>query len=249
MINYLKSELYRLSRKKSAYYFYGILIVLFIALVFMGLGAGSSTTFIGASIELIPVIMIVVSTQAFISVYCDDLSSRTFSNTLSTGLPRFSLVVTKLLAMMIYMLAIIAILMLVFFGIYLVLGGQFSSVDGALIQDLLSRGVMVYVSNIAYASLASIVVFFVQSSALGIVAYTLLVMQLGYQILYLLSLVLKFLEVALDYSVTNTVTQGIMHYIEYQAIPLDFWWKMGLVIAAATGIAYTLFRRKEITIA
>lgn len=109
MMNYLKSELYRLSRKKSIYLFFSICVIAPLMMTVMTLSANSenytNTEFVFRFVHnawsiLVFIVPIIVSL-----IQTDDFTDGTFKNMISFGLSRKAIFISKWILSVLFLLA------------------------------------------------------------------------------------------------------------------------------------------------
>jgi ABC-2 type transport system permease protein len=108
MINYLKSELYRLLRKKSVYFFLILCLIVPLIMTVMTLSANSenytNTEFVFRFVQNASSILIFIAPIIINLIQMDDFSDGTFKNMISFGLSRKTIFIGKWLLSVLFLL-------------------------------------------------------------------------------------------------------------------------------------------------
>lgn len=108
MMNYLKSELYRLSRKKSMYLFLSLCLVVPLIMTLMTLSANSenytNTQFVFRFAQNAWSILIFITPIMVSLIQMDDFSDGTFKNMISFGLSRKTIFISKWLLSVLFLI-------------------------------------------------------------------------------------------------------------------------------------------------
>lgn len=247
MFNYIKAELYRVTHKRSLYIYYGILITAFLGITLIS-SISDAIGLLELGTILPPFIGMFVFIYGFITVYADDLSSKTLGSSLSTGVSRSSLILSKIIVFCVYLISVFAVLLAIFFGLYLVYGGSFTSLEIEIIKAMLQLGVVSILSNLAFIGISSLIVYGLQSSNGSIFAFVLLSLGFVTNILDLISLALPIIKDALQFTVTSVMTSAMQAISSRAAIPDQFWIVTSIYIVGTVALSIVLFKRREIVV-
>ncbi len=180
MFNYIKAEMYRLTHKKGTYIYYGILALIFTAIV-LYLNAevkGFGDTYYSIFTLIIPLVTsFFIGIHVFIGIVMNDLTAKTLPNVLSTSLSRVQFLLGKLIVAFVSIVLVHLVFGFLFIGLGIFVQG---GVDGQAGTDIVTAievaGVNI-LGVVGFMLLASIVAYFFQKSSLALVAY--IVLSLG----------------------------------------------------------------------
>lgn len=249
MFNYIRSELYRISHKKSFYLFYGIL-----TLGFLGVMAISQITdFRGESLVqfaylLISMSIVIVGTQVFITVYNDEISAHTLASIIGQGISRTVIILSKIIVMFITTLVAYIWLGLVFFAMYLVINKGFPATDFSYLSKILVLGMIAVLVVVGFASITSIVTYGFQKTSISVTFMVLVMTNFFDSMLSLLSSIGVIHDLFGDLSrftfmtAQANLTNGILvNTINTGAVLQMAAWFIGSII-----VAVLVFRKKEL---
>ncbi|AMC92586.1 hypothetical protein AOC36_00825 [Erysipelothrix larvae] len=247
MLQYIKAELYRLARKRSTYIYYGVLVAAFVGIMLLLVNVDSPTFFLELGFGLVQVVSLFVTTQVFLAVYCDDIASKTYANTISTGLSRTALILSKVLLFVIHTVTVFIGLVLVYGGLYVYYGGSFEGTQLILVQGLLKFLVCVIASSVAYATLSSIVLLQFQSSTISVALYLFFNLGFVYNILNMVRNIIPFLDEAMQFSITEQI-MNLMGSGPDLSLNVQFFGIMAAYVLVSISISTFLFNKKEISV-
>jgi ABC-type transport system involved in multi-copper enzyme maturation permease subunit len=244
MFNYIKAELYRIVHKKSFYLYFLALAVLYAAMIFSQRSGLNESVFLTLAIQMTDILPLAVGGFLFATIYNDDLGAKSLSSVIGFGLRKSTIIFSKLIIMIAMCAVITPLVFVACYGSFTLFGvdvsGQFTLSAGLFTQ----AGLLA----IAYATVASIVVFGAQKATLAITAYIFLAVGLARQ---LMGLVLgqevvtnsvgdltQYLSYSITSGILSNITSGqfdpwpVVQYIIY--------------IAAFMTISIYIFRKKEL---
>ncbi|HHX70250.1 MAG: hypothetical protein WAO56_02080 [Miniphocaeibacter sp.] len=240
MTKYIRSELYRIFKKKSLYIFMGIIALGFVLINYMMLNSQStSLDYISNTLNLLSFATIIAGIYIFNTVYNDDFNSNALNAGVGLGIKRSSIVIYKLIIMTILTIVMFAFFTLVFFLMGMMYKFKFSNLE---IESLVLYTSSIIVGIIGYASLTSIIIFATQKAIYGTITYLLLCTEMVHS---LVTMGLKFPPVTslmgdrsswLFSSLTGELAQG--KYISLIGI--------GVYILVSIVLAILMFNKKEV---
>lgn len=252
MINYIKGELYRLSHKKSSYIYYTAIFggfIALIALIFMTGGTFDKNDLfdIGGQI-LISMFAPFIGINVFMNVYNDDISAKTISNTLNSGISKGQYVISKFIVAMIQMILITLVGAFVYFVMYLAIAGGVANIEWNHFKTLALLLVPVSLMILTYFSITTIVTFFFQKTGTSITVLFLFTMSVLYQVVSLIFSAFSFLEPLTKYLPGYIYQQGFAEIMKNGAISLPN--TLGLIayIILAIAVSSYVLNKKEIAI-
>lgn len=201
MIQLFKAEGYRLFHKKSAYLFYALLSLGFVALTFMispdyrdasGFARVASTVLEGFA-------PILIGTQVFIAVYNDDLSGRTMGTQLSLGQSRLTYLMVKFIWSILYTLIVLMALCVVFLLTYSFWVHDFSHTTITTFKPLVQTTLISWMAMVVYIQIGAIFTFWFMKASTGLVFYMVVAVQMVYGMIQITSMVLSPLADMLPY--------------------------------------------------
>ncbi len=250
MLNYVSGELYRVFHKKSLYIYYGILFVLFAAMLFL-LSNYNTWSLKGlvdiAAVVVANMLIFFVGVQAFLSIYVDDLSGSTLSNIVSSGTSRFVLILSKLVISFIYTAVVMVACGLYFLLIGLIVNRGFSADFLETVKPLLNLGLLSYLYIVSFMSVSSIVVYAIQKAALATTTFIILASGLISSIFLMLaslSPILDFMQKHLLSTQIQTAFSQMMTQATWNWSALGW---VGGYLVLSCAIALVIFQKKEIS--
>ncbi|WP_133015402.1 hypothetical protein [Clostridium cuniculi] len=247
MLNYIKADLNRIINKKSFLYVTLGYLLLFLIMMFIiytpnfnGIEYISKTE---AFLEFYP---IVIGIPIFLSVYYDDFKSKSMQIAIGYGIPRYKVVLSKVIESILLSIVIGFIFGILILSIPIVLKIQFT---GAEIIEAILDIVISTLKIVGYLSISSILVYTAQNAVIGIVGYLLLTSNIIFIILTLIlgqSFIIntfgdlsKYLYTLILYSVKNIFIQnGSFNLINFMGI--------AIYIIIPVMISIILFKKKEL---
>lgn len=172
MTKYLKSELYRILKKRSLYILLLITTVGFSSLNYIMLPSNATVEEflqpLGMLMSLIPIIF---GIYIFVTIYNDDFNNNIINSSVGFGIKRYKLVIYKLIMTLILTLIIILVLTGVFFLVGMFYKFTYST---EIIKNLLLLTLRTIVLIIGYTSISSILLYSTRKALYGIISYILL---------------------------------------------------------------------------
>lgn len=248
MIRYIQAEVGRLAKKKSNYIFYVAMMALFTLVTFFVSGDDRTPgTFYMMILNLLPMITIIICIQTFITVYADDVSGHVLATSLSSGVSKVNLVISKIIVSVIYNIAVFIVL-----GVFLLVhmflfGGSFDEQGTQFLTVMVKEVLLMLLAMGTFNAIGGVILYLSQKATIGITALSMIALGLFSQILGLLSFVFpplsKVLEWVPDMLYGGLVNQVMGGDVEIaKMVALAAW----LVIGAVASIA--VLRKKELEI-
>jgi ABC-2 type transport system permease protein len=236
MLKMIHADLYKTFHR--AYFFIMVLVVsgLCVAIMFAARGGSagnwSGATLLGSMLLDYPILLIPMLTQI---VYAEEFRDHTLKNTISFGMNRTTLFVSKWLTTIILGLIMAVVVLLFFFGSAAIIFPRDAQFTWDLVKvffERLGASCLVYIASISMS------VFFIQlfnKSTLAIFLY--------YGAFYLTDMILKLLkyEKGIDYLLKTQISAIISNPIEQLRDPII----ISLVTMAAFFVAGIVFFRKK----
>lgn len=194
MFNYIASELKRLLKKRSSYFFYGIFLVLFTIILFVNQNQSSSSSMSMMGMVLVMMSSIIFGSKIFYSVFGDDLQHKTLSLVFSTGLSRFKYVLSKIIVFILAVLGVYLILTIYYWIIWILQVGSGPNFSHPEVMMLIESTKATLVSLIGFGSIAAMISYMFQNSNAGGILLPFMMMGLTNQILSLLTLAFDWLK-------------------------------------------------------
>lgn len=178
MVNYIKADLYRILHKQSFFGVIGTYIALFVLLIFILF----NPTFTGAMyvskiytfLDFFPLIIGLI---IFVSLYVDDVKSNSIQIAIGYGLPRYKIILSKLLECftLLIITSICISLLVLITPILLEI-----TIDQSQAINLLKTIFMQMIKTISYISISQILIYHTTNSIDGMIMYLLLSTQVIY---------------------------------------------------------------------
>lgn len=247
MINYIKAELYRTTHKKSMYMYYAALVLGFLLIIIFASNMDATSYLEILGLALVSMTAVFVAGQVFMSVYGDDVSSKSLGLSVSTGLSRTKIIIAKFIVSVVLVVCIYFVLSIVAGMVYLVLGGNFSSQDQTYIRFIFFRLAIQIVVMLVFMVLTTIVLYTSQSSTASSIVLILLIMGFVYNILGMISSGIPFVSELMPYTVTalqGSINDAYMmkDIVEYSDIMI----LLGYLVAGL-GLSSFALGRKELS--
>lgn len=246
MLNYIHADIKRIISKKSFLIFILINIVLFEAIVFItSHGQFDAIAYVNVISLVVAMMPIIIGIYIFSVVYMDDLRSKSIQSAIGFGFKRSEIILVKfinnIILTLITLVLMYAVIVLTGFGYKLDLNAKMLMM---MFKMLLSGGLNI----LLYSSIASLVVYGLQKTAMSMTVFILLITNTVYLIL---SLILehdtvvnlignqtKFLPSMLLTSFSNGIISN--HIESYVIIAIVFYLVFSFIFATL------LFRHKEL---
>ena len=169
MLNHIKADLYRITKKKSLY----IMMALF-TIGFSFVSFNFRTTpdvfpeFIGFITQMSPIL---IGIFIFTIIYTDDLKSHTVQTAIGFGIKRTEIVITKVIEATILLLFFYLYVLVHIFAVNLIFSFNMNS-DGF---TMIFRYALTYfIQTIAFFAISSVIIFSMQKATLSTVFFVLL---------------------------------------------------------------------------
>jgi len=235
--NLVRGELYRVARKKSLFVYLGALVVAYLLVAFIRSGGFTATSAVTDAMTLFGFLPAFAGVILFTSVYTDDLDSRNLIALVGFGLGKARIVVTKLVVFALLAAVVYALVPLLHGGAYALLGAPVANwwlVYASAIQALLM--------TVGCAALAGILVYGLQKTTLGVLAYVLLALGVVASLLSIgLKMVAPWFIPHLLTGVTGRVFAGLAGTAPIGWPLIEF----GAYVVAAVVASTIVFTRKE----
>lgn len=172
MIQQIKADFYRISKKKSLYYMLGLFTFGFL---FMSVNFKdqAQTEFGGFLMMLIQMSPILIGIFVFSTIYNDDLKNKTMQTAIGFGRKRSSIVLTKIIEAALLLFAIYIYTFLHVFTVDFILNFKIPASEYTMIFQ---AAFTYYLQTLAFFAVTSLVIYTIQSPTLSIVFYLLLAM-------------------------------------------------------------------------
>lgn len=223
MINTLCADLYRIAHKKKNYLFFLILTLLFTTVMLSGsLSYGEEQRFspdmiITALSVCTNLGVILLSINAFIVVYCDDINSGYIKQIFSKSSDRTYYIVSKLISLLIYLFFTYLFLGAVFFAEFYIFSKGFYSNIAAYIDVLklsIKTGLVSYIITAVYTLEGAVILYFTSKTDIALGWLCLSTTRILTNVLYWISQIVKFLKPFLNITVDsiagNALENGII---------------------------------------
>jgi ABC-type transport system involved in multi-copper enzyme maturation permease subunit len=182
--NYLRGEIYRISRKKSLYIYFASVALFYFLLVFIRLGgAEQMLADARATFQFLPP---VVGGYLFAVIYNDDLHSKNLSVLIGFGLSKVKIILSKFLLIVLSNTLIIGLAPLVMAAAYTVFGAPADLTIAAALPEVYVWGLKALMESVAFATLSGIVVYGLQRATFSMVTYLMLSLYIVSQLVGLL---------------------------------------------------------------
>jgi len=171
MLNYIRGELYRHSRKKSLYLYFGALAVGYFLLAYMRSGGFKADSVLHHAESLFQYLPPFAGGFLFAAIYTDDLNSKNLISLMGFGLDKAKIVTSKLILMALFGTLAFGLAALFHCGVYALLGyGPTGEAFGQIFVMVLGQ----LLTTLAFAVLSGAVVYGTQRTTFSFVAYILL---------------------------------------------------------------------------
>jgi hypothetical protein len=171
MLRYLRGEVYRLLHKRSMYIYFGILAFAYIALAFIRSASFDAGTIVVDADNLYVYLPALAGGFLFAAIYTDDLNSRNLTTLVGYGLGKPLLVVAKFLLMLLFSAVVYACVVLLSYLTHAAMGWP---AGPEALRWVIFTALKHLLATVAWAALASIVVYGLQRTTFAIVVYVLL---------------------------------------------------------------------------
>ena len=184
MVNYIKADLYRILHKQSFFGVIGTYIALFVLLIFILFNPTfTGAMYISKIYTFLDFFPLIIGLIVFVSLYVDDLKSNSIQIAIGYGLPRYKIILSKLLECFTLLIIIsVCILFLVLITPILL----DIKIDASQAIDLIKTILLEVIKTMSYISMSQIIVYIAFNSIEGMIMYLLLSTQVVYIVLNIL---------------------------------------------------------------
>lgn len=184
MVNYIKADLYRILHKQSFFGVIGTYIALFVLLIFILFNPTfTGAMYISKIYTFLDFFPLIIGLIVFVSLYVDDLKSNSIQIAIGYGLPRYKIILSKLLECFTLLIIIsVCILFLVLITPILL----DIKIDASQTIDLIKTILLEVIKTMSYISMSQIIVYIAFNSIEGMIMYLLLSTQVVYIVLNIL---------------------------------------------------------------
>lgn len=184
MVNYIKADLYRILHKQSFFGVIGTYIALFVLLIFILFNPTfTGAMYISKIYTFLDFFPLIIGLIIFVSLYVDDLKSNSIQIAIGYGLPRYKIILSKLLECFTLLIIIsVCILFLVLITPILL----DIKIDASQTIDLIKTILLEVIKTMSYISMSQIIVYIAFNSIEGMIMYLLLSTQVVYIVLNIL---------------------------------------------------------------
>ena len=245
MLNYLRGEIYRMLHRTSMYgYFPGFAVAYFL-LVFIRIGGSAADQMLLDAQTLFMLLPAIVGGCFFAALYTDDLQARNLGTLIGFGISRTKIVLAKLILTALFSAAVLALLPLLMFASFAVLG-VIPTAD--ILGSVYIWALKALLEIVAFSALAAIVVYGLQRATVGIVTYLLLALGIVSQLIGallnwdLISSLVPGLSTHLMSGISLRVITGILTQGPVLLPLLEYL----IYVAVAAALSILAFRKKEL---
>ncbi|MDR1116921.1 MAG: hypothetical protein LBL09_01565 [Oscillospiraceae bacterium] len=245
MFNYLLGEIYRMLRKKSMYIYFGCFAAGYALLAFIRSPDANGGSILSDAENLFMLLTTIVGGYLFAALYTDDLSSRNLSSLIGFGMSKTKIVLSKLILAALFGGAIFGLIPLYMSGVYVLLGHPPTA---AILGSVYVYALYTFMIAFACAAVSAIVVYGLQRTTLGIVAYLLLSLGVVNQLISLflswdvVHNLLPGLGSHLMFAISGRVMTGIMSGEGVWTPSAEY----VIYVTVASILAALAFRKKEL---
>jgi ABC-type transport system involved in multi-copper enzyme maturation permease subunit len=213
-------------------------------MIFSQRGNLSESIFLTLSIQLADILPLAIGGFLFATIYNDDLSARSLSSVIGFGLRKSTIVLSKLIIMIALCAVAVPLTFVANYGLF-----AFFGVDvGGMLN--LSAGIFMQAGllAVAYAAVASIVVFGIQKATLAITAYIFIAVGLARQLLGAVlgqEVVVNTVGDLTQY-LAHSITSGILTSVVTGPFDSLLVVQYVVYVAVAVVISVYVFRKKEL---
>lgn len=246
MYNYIKSELYRLSHKKSSYIYFFTIFFLFSLLMLISGGTDLTGFVEGIYIIVQGMLVFFFGIQVYISVFMDEISSKSITGIISSGLSRTKLILSKFIVSIIYLVFIYLISAIYYLILATIFNGGINSVLFETSKILLPYVGFSFMQIMTFLSIGSVLAYYTQKSTLSTTMFVLLITGLTAQILALIGLALPLFNDLIPY-LPSVAYMNLVN--EFTATNIVNWTKvLNLVIffIGGIGLSTVIFSKVEL---
>lgn len=172
MRNYILADIKRICHKKSFLATAGAYIGLFLIMIFIYFNPSFTiAAYVAKATTFLSFFPLFVGLIVFLSVYFDDFKSKSMQIAIGYGMPRYKVVLSKVVESFILLLAIIFVIGIAMLIIPAILG---MTLSGAQVAELIASVVVEVLRTIGYICISAIPVFYTQNAVNGTILFVLL---------------------------------------------------------------------------
>lgn len=247
MRNYILADIKRIFHKKTFPATTGAYIGLFLIMIFIYFNPSFTTAaYVAKTTTFLSFFPLFVGLIVFLSVYYDDFKSKSMQIAIGYGMPRYKVVLSKVVESFILLLAIIFVIGIAMLIIPAILGMTLSR---AQVAELIASVIVEALRAIGYICISTIPVFYTQNAVNGTILFVLLSsktvmillsMMLGQDILVnIVGDLTQYLYTSMLYSTRNMFVQtGTVNVLLFVAL--------ALYIVLPVILSVLGFRKKEL---
>lgn len=250
MLKLIRSEIYRLLHKKSLYMTNAVLMVIFGAILYFAMTEAGrddmSMMLIGNS--LLPITPYIFGAIWFIAVYTDDFGSKSLSNIVAAGYPKWMIVVSKFIVFVLFVIFQYIILGIFYALIWLLVVGHLPNLPAEGFNMLINTTIVCMILTIGFGVLASLVGYLSQKTVYGVMIYFLAGFGLFAQIVNLLSNMFDWLKPVFDNMLYTQVGNNFGLVMSNKPIDNQLWIVAGLYIVVSMILSTLALENNEIEV-
>lgn len=172
MRNYILADIKRICHKKSFPATAGAYTGLFLIMIFIYFNPSFTTgAYVAKTTAFLSFFPLFVGLIVFLSVYYDDFKSKSMQIAIGYGMPRYKVVLSKVVESFILLLAIIFVVGITILIIPAVSG---MTLSGAQVAELIASVIVEALRTIGYICISAIPVFYTQNAVNGTILFVLL---------------------------------------------------------------------------
>ena len=247
MTNYIRADLRRIFQKQSFLWAFGAFVGCFVLLVFIYFNPSfTAETYVSKMTSFMSFFPLVVGLPTFLSVYADDFRCRSMQVAIGYGMPRWRIILAKLLESAVLLLATAAVMAALITVAPLLLG--LAPASQQMTSLALTAGAEL-LRALGYGAICAVAVFLTQNATVGTILYVLLSSKSAYIVAnmllgqdFLINTVgdlAKYLFTAMLYSCKADLVQGGQPFICLIAALLIY-------VVLPTVVSVVGFRKKEL---
>jgi len=171
MFSLIRSEIYRLLRKKSLYIYFGVLAVGYFVLVLIRSSGLRESSIVSDALILFALLPALAGGFLFAAIYTDDLNSKNLISLVGFGVPKATIIIAKFLLMTLFGIIIFGLVPLYHCAVYAAFGQKATS---DMVAMIFAASLERLLAVLAFGVLSGVVVYGLQRATFAIVSYLLL---------------------------------------------------------------------------
>ena len=247
MFNYFKSEIWRLTHKRSSFMYYVFLIFIYIiSILFLAIqDLYTPNTLLESAQSIISLLPVFVGTQVFLAVYGDDLKDRMLIKIIGTGLHRLAYLLVKTVMFILYSAIVFLILGAVYLISFMIAGGHLA-VYAQDIQSIAVMGIITYLKTLAFSQIAAAFLFCFQKTVPALVLFLTLIMGVVLFVFNIMAYVFPIIEKFTNYSVSTLSQNAQTMWINFRQFDTSFIIGITIYIVLAFASQIMIFKNRDI---